>query len=358
MEFKECHLVTGGAGFIGSCYVLQARKRGIAVINLDKLTYAGNMENLAPLAGDEGHIFVRGDIGNAELVAHLLRQYRPTAVLNFAAESHVDRSILNPEAFVETNVLGTATLLRAVKDWWRELPGADAAKFRFLHVSTDEVFGSLRPDDPAFTEQTPYSPRSPYSASKAASDHLVRAFHETYGLPALITNCSNNYGPRQFPEKLIPLAIVRALAGESVPVYGRGENVRDWLHVEDHCSAIARVLEAGSPGAGYNIGGRSERSNIEVVEGVCACLDRLRPDGRGPRKRLITFVRDRPGHDFRYAMNCSLIEAELGWKPAHSFESGLEQTVKWYLDNGEWLEHVQDGSYRSWLACNYSGRDA
>lgn len=356
MEFEGCQLVTGGAGFIGSCYVLEARKRGVPVINLDKLTYAGNRENLAPLTGDGGHVFVQGDIGNAELVSFLLEKYRPSAVVNFAAESHVDRSIANPEAFVATNVLGTAILLRAVKDWWKRLKPVQARGFRFLHVSTDEVFGSLGPDDAAFTENTPYSPRSPYSASKAASDHLARAFHETYGLPVVLTNCSNNYGPRQFPEKLIPLTILRGLAAEPLPVYGTGANIRDWLHVEDHCTAIARVLEAGRPGAGYNIGGRSERSNIEVVEAVCACLDRISPDAAGPRRRLISFVADRPGHDFRYAMDCSLIEAELGWRPRHTFESGLEQTVAWYLDNGPWLEHVQTGAYRSWLSSNYANR--
>lgn len=348
-------LVTGGAGFIGSCYVLEARRRGIPVLNLDALTYAGNPENLAPLAGDEDHVFVRGDIGNAELVAWLLERYQPAAIVNFAAESHVDRSIVNPEAFVQTNVLGTATLLRTVRDWWGRLAPAQAEAFRFLHVSTDEVFGALGPRDPAFTESTPYLPRSPYSASKAASDHLVRAFHETYGLPTLVTNCSNNYGPRQFPEKLIPLLVLRALAGESLPIYGKGANVRDWLHVEDHCRALATVLAAGKPGQSYNIGGRAERSNLEVARAVCTLLDELAP-GAAPRESLITFVSDRPGHDFRYAMNCSRIEEELGWRPAHDFESGLRATVAWYLANPGWLDHVQTGAYREWLGRNYGAR--
>ena len=350
-----CQIVTGGAGFIGSCYVLQARRQGVRIINLDKLTYAGNPENLASLAGDPEHILVRGDIGNAELVKHLLEVWQPDAVLNFAAESHVDRSILDPEAFVRTNVLGTATLLRVVKDWWRALPDGRAAAFRFLHVSTDEVYGALQPGEPPFSETTPYSPNSPYSASKAASDHLLRAFHETYGLPTLLTNCSNNYGPRQFPEKLIPLMILNALDRKPLPVYGRGANIRDWLHVEDHCAAIARVLEAGTVGQGYNIGGHSERSNLDVVRTICGILDELTP-ADSPYAARISFVADRPGHDFRYAIDSSRIEAELGWKPARDFDTGLRETVRWYLDNRDWAERVRSGAYRDWIAANYDRR--
>ena len=360
-------LVTGGAGFIGSCHVLQSRAAGLRVVNVDKLTYSGNMENLASLRDDDGHVFVRGDIGNAELMAHVLAVHRPHAIVNFAAESHVDRSILDPEAFVRTNVLGTCVLLHAALDYYRTLPpnspDADSqdgaptkAHFRFLHVSTDEVFGSLRPEDPAFTETTPYAPNSPYAASKAASDHMVRAFHETYGLPVLITNCSNNYGPRQFPEKLIPLVICRALERRPLPVYGKGDNVRDWLHVEDHCEAISLVLRQGRVGASYNIGGRAERTNLDVVRGICAALDKLRPHADGPYAELITFVTDRPGHDFRYAMNCTLLEEELGWTPRHSFEQGLENTVRWYLEHQEWVRHVQSGDYMNWIQTNYAGR--
>ena len=351
-----CQLVTGGAGFIGSCYVLQARKRGVRVINLDKLTYAGNMDNLDALRGDGGHVFVCGDIGNAELVAHLLDSYRPDAVVNFAAESHVDRSIMDPEAFVRTNVLGTSTLLRVVKDWWHTLPPQTAAAFRFLHISTDEVYGALQPGDEPFAETTPYSPNSPYSASKAAADHLVHAFHETYGLPTLVTNCSNNYGPRQFPEKLIPLMILNALEQKALPVYGKGANIRDWLHVEDHCAAVARVLEAGQPGRKYNIGGHAERANLDVVRAVCAILDDMAPSSQGSYARLITFVADRPGHDFRYAIDSTRITEELGWKPKHDLDSGLLETVRWYLDNAAWVEHVRSGAYRQWLVRNYAGR--
>lgn len=349
-------LITGGAGFIGSCYVLQARQRGERVINLDKLTYAGNPENLAELAQDKDYIFVQGDIGNAELMRWLLQTYRPDAVLNFAAESHVDRSIVDPEAFVRTNVLGTATLLRIVSQWWKELETDKKQAFRFLHVSTDEVFGTLRERDPAFSETTPYSPNSPYSASKAASDHLVRAFHETYGLPVLLTNCSNNYGPRQFPEKLIPLMILNALERKKLPVYGTGNNIRDWLHVEDHCQAIARVLEAGRIGESYNIGGRSEKTNLDVVRSLCALLDELVPSSRGGYADLITFVTDRPGHDFRYAIDCSKIEKELGWVPKHDFTSGLRETVRWYLEHGQWVENVRSGAYQDWITRNYTGR--
>lgn len=333
------------------------------VVNVDKLTYSGNRENLVTLRDDAEHVFVQGDIGNAELMAHVLATYRPQAVINFAAESHVDRSIHDPEAFVRTNVLGTCVLLHAALNYYQGLPDhAGAANttsknnFRFMHVSTDEVFGSLQPDEPAFTETTPYAPNSPYSASKAASDHMVRAFHETYGLPVLITNCSNNYGPRQFPEKLIPLIICRALERQPLPVYGDGGNIRDWLHVEDHCEAIALVLQRGRVGASYNIGGRAERTNVQVVKSICAALDELRPHKDGPYADLITFVTDRPGHDFRYAMDCTLMETELGWSPRHSFEQGLKETVRWYLDHQDWVRHVQSGDYQQWIAANYSGR--
>ncbi|CAK7022411.1 MAG: dTDP-glucose 4,6-dehydratase [Desulfovibrio sp.] len=353
-----CQLVTGGAGFIGSAYVLQARRAGVRVINLDKLTYAGNPANLAALTGDPEHVFVRGDIGNEELVAFLLDTYRPDAVVNFAAESHVDRSIVAPDAFVRTNVLGTASLLRVVKDWWRGLSLEQAADFRFLHVSTDEVYGDLQPGDPAFSESTPYSPNSPYSASKAASDHMVRAFHETYGLPVLLTNCSNNYGPRQFPEKLIPLMILTALERKPLPVYGQGANIRDWLHVEDHCAAIARVLEAGQAGRTYNVGGHAERTNLEVVHAVCAILDDMHPSAQGPHADLITFVADRPGHDFRYAIDCSRIENELGWRPSRRFDAGLRDTVRWYLENSAWVDLVRSGAYLDWMDINYGRRAA
>lgn len=339
-------LVTGGAGFIGANFVLQAVARGATVINLDKLTYAGNLQTLASLEGNPNHRFVKGDIGDRALVASLLAEHRPDAVVNFAAESHVDRSIDGPAAFIETNVVGTLGLLEATRDHWRSL-GADAADaFRFLHVSTDEVYGSLG-EDGLFTETTPYAPNSPYSASKAASDHLVRAFHHTYGLPVLTTNCSNNYGPYQFPEKLIPLVIQKALAGEALPIYGDGLNVRDWLYVEDHCSAIARVLDAGKVGETYNVGGNSERNNITVVKTICAILDDVapRPDG-SKHETLITFVRDRPGHDRRYAIDASKLKNELNWTPEHTFETGIRATVQWYLDNTSWVTGILDGSYR------------
>jgi dTDP-glucose 4,6-dehydratase len=339
-------LVTGGAGFIGGNFVLDAVGRGIRIVNLDALTYAGNLDTLASLAGDDRHVFVEGDIGNRALVASLLEAHQPEAIVNFAAESHVDRSIDGPAAFVHTNVVGTLSLLEAARDYWRGLPGATKASFRFLHVSTDEVYGSLG-DTGKFTEETPYAPNSPYSASKAASDHLVRAFHHTYGLPVLTTNCSNNYGPYQFPEKLIPLIIARALAGEPLPVYGDGRNVRDWLYVADHCSAIRAVLEGGRVGETYNVGGDAEMQNIDVVHAICALLDARRPRADGePRASQITHVADRPGHDRRYAIDASKLKGELGWQPAHSFQQGIADTVDWYLEHQEWVQRVLDGSYR------------
>ena len=339
-------LVTGGAGFIGGEFVRQwiAGERG-TVVNLDKLTYAGNLDSLAAVAGDPRHVFVRGDIGDAELVAGLLARHRPQAVVNFAAESHVDRSIDGPAAFVETNVVGTFRLLEAVRRHWAALPEADRPAFRFLHVSTDEVYGSLGPDG-KFTETTPYAPNSPYSASKAGSDHFVRAYHHTYGLPTLTTNCSNNYGPCQFPEKLIPLMILNCVAGKPLPVYGDGGQVRDWLHVSDHCRAIRRVLAAGRSGEVYNIGGDSERKNIEVVRAICAAVDRQRPGlPHAPCTSLITSVKDRPGHDRRYAIDFTKIRDELGWRPSYRFEEGIERTVAWYLENTRWVENVSSGGY-------------
>lgn len=339
-------LVTGGAGFIGGNFVLRAVADGIKVINLDALTYAGNLDTLSSLEENPNHIFVQGDIGDASCVSSLLAQHRPDAVVNFAAESHVDRSIDGPGAFIQTNVVGTLGLLEAVRDHWKSLPPTEKERFRFLHVSTDEVYGSLG-DTGKFTETTPYAPNSPYSASKAASDHLVRAFHHTYGLPTLTTNCSNNYGPFHFPEKLIPLIIQRALAGEALPVYGDGKNVRDWLFVGDHCAAIRSVLHKGRAGETYNVGGNAERQNIEVVETICRLLDERRPrsDGR-PRSSQITFVADRPGHDRRYAIDASKLRDELGWEPQYTFEQGIAETVDWYLDNQEWVNRVLDGSYR------------
>ena len=340
-------LVTGGAGFIGSNFVLEALARGgVRIINLDLLTYAGNLDTLASLDGNPEHHFIQGDIGDAAQVAALVGQFRPDAVVNFAAESHVDRSIDGPAAFVQTNVVGTLALLEVVRDYWRTLDGAAKDAFRFLHVSTDEVYGSLG-DTGAFTETTPYAPNSPYSASKAASDHLVRAFHHTYGLPTLTTNCSNNYGPYQFPEKLIPLIIAKALAGEPLPVYGDGSNVRDWLYVGDHCSAIRAVLERGRVGEVYNVGGDAERRNIDVVNAICSLLDERRPrDDGAPRASQITFVKDRPGHDRRYAIDASKLKSELGWSPALGFDTGIARTVDWYLDNQPWVSRVLDGSYR------------
>ncbi|MBB3344868.1 dTDP-glucose 4,6-dehydratase [Luteimonas sp. RC10] len=339
-------LVTGGAGFIGGNFVLEAVRLGVRVVNLDALTYAGNLQTLASLEGNPDHVFVRGDIGDRALVSRLLAEHRPDAVLNFAAESHVDRSIDGPAAFIDTNVVGTLGLLEAVRDYWKGLDGDAKAAFRFLHVSTDEVYGTLG-ETGKFTETTPYAPNSPYSASKAASDHLVRAFHHTYGLPTLTTNCSNNYGPYHFPEKLIPLVIAKALAGEPLPVYGDGQQVRDWLFVTDHCEAIRTVLEKGRVGETYNVGGDSERRNLEVVETICRLLDACRPreDGQ-PRSSQITFVADRPGHDRRYAIDASKLQNELGWTPRHTFESGIAETVDWYLDNQDWVRGILDGSYR------------
>ena len=339
-------LVTGGAGFIGGNFVLDAVARGIRVVNLDALTYAGNRDTLASLDGHPDHVFVHGDIGDRGLVARLLAEHRPDAVLNFAAESHVDRSIDGPAAFIQTNVVGTLALLEGVRDHWKGLEGEAKEAFRFLHVSTDEVYGSLG-ETGRFTESTPYAPNSPYSASKAASDHLVRAFHHTYGLPVLTTNCSNNYGPYHFPEKLIPLVIAKALAGEPLPVYGDGKQVRDWLFVADHCEAIRTVLAKGRVGETYNVGGNAEKQNIEVVKAICALLDERRPREDGlPRASQITFVADRPGHDRRYAIDASKLRDELGWVPRYSFEQGLAETVDWYLAHQDWVRRVLDGSYR------------
>ena len=347
--------VTGGAGFIGSNFVLDwLAQSGEPVVNLDSLTYAGNLENLASLDGDARHLFVKGDIADTALIAGLLATHQPRAVLNFAAESHVDRSIHGPEDFIQTNIVGTFRLLEAVRSYWGALPLDSKAGFRFLHVSTDEVYGSLAKDDPAFTESHRYEPNSPYSASKAASDHLVRAYHHTYGLPVLTTNCSNNYGPYHFPEKLIPLMIVNALAGQPLPVYGDGMQIRDWLYVKDHCSAIRRVLEAGTLGEVYNIGGWNEKPNLDIVNIVCALLDELRPRPDGSKyASQISYVKDRPGHDRRYAIDASKIERELGWKPAETFETGIRKTVAWYLAHPDWVAHVQSGAYREWTGKQY-----
>jgi dTDP-glucose 4,6-dehydratase len=349
-------LVTGGAGFIGSNFVLDwIAATGEPVVNLDKLTYAGNLENLRSLEGDDRHVFVQGDIGDQALVEQLLATHRPRAVLNFAAESHVDRSIHSPGSFIETNVVGSFRLLEAVRGYWSALQGPHREGFRFLHVSTDEVYGSLKAADPAFNEENKYEPNSPYSASKAASDHLVRAYHHTYGVPVLTTNCSNNYGPYHFPEKLIPLMIVNALAGKPLPVYGDGQQIRDWLYVTDHCSAIRRVLEAGRVGETYNVGGWNEKPNLDIVHTVCALLDELSPrQGGGSYGDQITFVKDRPGHDRRYAIDARKIERELGWKPAETFDSGIRKTVQWYLANGEWVQRVQSGAYREWINTQYA----
>jgi dTDP-glucose 4,6-dehydratase len=348
-------LVTGGAGFIGSNFVLDWMSREQdSIINLDKLTYAGNLENLASLEGNPRHIFIRGDIGDAALVAKLLAEHQPRAIVNFAAESHVDRSIHGPAEFIETNIVGTFTLLEATRSYWNGLNEESKKQFRFLHVSTDEVYGSLSPTDPAFTETKQYEPNSPYSASKAASDHLVRAYHHTYGLPVLTTNCSNNYGPYHFPEKLIPLVIHNALAGKPLPIYGDGQQVRDWLYVKDHASAIRRVLEAGRVGETYNIGGWNEKPNLDVVHTLCAILDELSPrvDGKSYAEQ-ITYVTDRPGHDRRYAIDATKISRDLGWKPAETFETGIRKTVQWYLDNQEWVENITSGAYKDWVTKQY-----
>ncbi len=355
-QANETILVTGGAGFIGSNFVLSWMKTGRAgVVNLDLLTYAGNAANLAPLEGDPRYTFVRGDICDAELVGELLRKHRPRAVVHFAAESHVDRSIVSPEAFVRTNVQGTFVLLEQARTYWTGLSEDERAAFRFLHVSTDEVYGTLGPEDAAFSETTAYAPNSPYAASKAGSDHLARAYFHTFGLPVVTTNCSNNYGPYQFPEKLIPLMILNALEGKPLPVYGDGKNVRDWLFVEDHCAAIRVVLERGRPGETYNVGGNSERANIDVVTAICDLVDEMRP-GAEPRRRLITYVQDRPGHDRRYAIDARKIARELGWKPAEGFQGGLRKTVRWYLEQSEWVKSVRTGAYREWMEKNYGER--
>ncbi len=353
-------LVTGGAGFIGSNFVLDwLGQSDEPVVNLDKLTYAGNRENLASLSGDARHLFVQADIADSAVVAALLGEHKPRAIVNFAAESHVDRSIHGPEDFIQTNIMGTLRLLEAVRAYWGALLPEAKQAFRFLHVSTDEVYGSLAKADPAFTETHRYEPNSPYSASKAASDHLVRAYHHTYGLPVLTTNCSNNYGPYHFPEKLIPLMIVNALAGKPLPVYGDGMQVRDWLFVKDHCSAIRRVLEAGRVGEVYNVGGWNEKPNIEIVNTICALLDELRPKAGGTSYRSqITYVTDRPGHDRRYAIDAGKIERELAWKPAETFNTGIRKTVQWYLDNQSWVSNVQSGAYRAWVQTNYAARAA
>ncbi|MDH1301123.1 dTDP-glucose 4,6-dehydratase [Achromobacter sp. GD03932] len=349
-------IVTGGAGFIGSNFVLDwFQQSSEPVVTLDKLTYAGNPENLASLKDNAAHKLVQGDIGDFELVSRLLAEHKPRAVLNFAAESHVDRSIHGPGEFIQTNIVGTFHLLEAVRAYWNGLPDDERAAFRFLHVSTDEVYGSLEKDDPAFSETNRYEPNSPYSASKAASDHLVRAYHHTYGLPVLTTNCSNNYGPYHFPEKLIPLVIHNALAGKPLPIYGDGQQIRDWLYVKDHCSAIRRVLAAGQLGETYNVGGWNEKTNLEVVRTLCALLDELSPRADGqPYKNQITFVKDRPGHDQRYAIDASRLERELGWKPAETFETGIRKTVTWYLENQQWVAGITSGTYRDWISTQYA----
>ena len=350
-------LVTGGAGFIGANFVLDwLRQSDEAVLNVDKLTYAGNLGTLRSLTDDSKHVFTRVDICDGEALRALFAKHQPRAVVHFAAESHVDRSIHGPAEFVQTNVVGTFTLLEAARNYWAGLDQAGKDAFRFLHVSTDEVFGSLSAEDPQFSETTPYAPNSPYSATKAGSDHLVRAYHHTYGLPTLTTNCSNNYGPYQFPEKLIPLMIANALAGKPLPVYGDGQNVRDWLYVGDHCSAIREVLARGKPGETYNIGGWNEKKNLDVVHTLCDVLDAARPKADGSYRDQITYVKDRPGHDRRYAIDASKLERELGWKPAETFETGLAKTVRWYLDHAQWVEEVQSGEYRNWVELNYAGR--
>jgi dTDP-glucose 4,6-dehydratase len=352
----ETILVTGGAGFIGSNFILQwMRHESGRVVNLDKLTYAGNPRNLASIEDNPRYLLEQGDIVDRKTVRELLEKCQPRAIVHFAAESHVDRSIRGPDDFIRTNVNGTFSLLEETRAYWTQLPARRADEFRFLHVSTDEVFGTLRPDDPAFHEHTAYAPNSPYSASKAGSDHLVRAYHHTYGLPVLTTNCSNNYGPFQFPEKLIPLMILNACSGKALPVYGDGRNVRDWLYVEDHCEAIRTVLRGGKAGETYNVGGWNEMPNMDVVHTICAVLDELRPnDAVMPHQKLITFVKDRPGHDRRYAMNATKIERELGWRPRETFDSGIRKTIEWYIANPEWIAEVTSGSYRQWIETHYS----
>jgi dTDP-glucose 4,6-dehydratase len=349
-------LVTGGAGFIGSNFILQQLQDGKNfILNLDKLTYAGNLRNLESATGNPHYEFAQGDICDGPSMQSLLAKYQPRGIVHFAAESHVDRSIRGPEAFINTNINGTFALLEAVRAYWSQLPQGDRENFRFLHVSTDEVYGSLGPQDAQFSEQTPYAPNSPYAASKAASDHLVRAYHHTYGVPVLTTNCSNNYGRFQFPEKLIPLMILNAKEGKPLPVYGDGKNVRDWLYVEDHCDAISTVLRRGKPGETYNIGGWNEKPNIEIVQTVCDLVDEMSPHSGGSRRKLITYVKDRPGHDRRYAIDARKIEQELGWKPKETFETGLRKTVRWYLEHESWVRDVTSGSYRQWIATHYSG---
>jgi len=353
---ENCIVVTGGAGFIGSNFVLEwIGHCSETVINYDKLTYAGNLNNLASVSQNPRHLFIRGDICDTDKVASLLKQHRPRAIVHFAAESHVDRSIHGPQDFVTTNINGTFSLLEAARAYWSALPDAKKSDFRFLHVSTDEVYGSLGPDDTPFTETTPYAPNSPYAASKASSDHLVRAYHHTYGLPTLTTNCSNNYGPFQFPEKLIPLVIHNARAGKPLPIYGDGMQIRDWLYVTDHCAAIRRVLKAGKPGEVYNIGGWNEKANIDVVKKICALLDELtpRPDGCSYAAQ-ITYVQDRPGHDRRYAIDAGKIERELDWRPAETFETGIRRTIQWYLENEEWVDNVTSGAYQKWIERQYA----
>lgn len=351
-------LVTGGAGFIGSNFVLEWLKnpetQDESIVNLDALTYAGNLENLTSLSGDTRHIFVHGDITDRSLIDRLLAEYQPRAIVHFAAESHVDRSISGPAAFIKTNIEGTYVLLEASRIYWNKLSEDRRKRFRFHHVSTDEVYGSLRPEDPPFTEDTTYKPNSPYSSSKAASDHLVRAWHHTYGLPVVTTNCSNNYGPYHFPEKLIPLMIVNALAGKSLPIYGDGQQVRDWLYVTDHCSAIRAVLTHGRLGETYNIGGWNEKANLEIVNTICQLLDEIRPDPVGSYARLITFVKDRPGHDRRYAIDARKVEREIGWRPKETFETGIKKTVEWFLTNHDWVNRVSSGVYRDWVSKHYS----
>jgi len=355
---NNCILVTGGAGFIGSNFVNAWVKQGFGkVVNVDKLTYAGNLENLSGIQGNEDHVFVQADIGDSKVIAELLNEHEPKAVLNFAAESHVDRSIHAPGEFIQTNIVGTFKLLEEVRTYWNGLNEREQGDFRFLQVSTDEVYGSLTADDPAFKETNPYEPNSPYSASKAASDHLVRAYHHTYGMPMLTTNCSNNYGPYHFPEKLIPLIIHNALNDKDLPIYGDGSNVRDWLYVEDHCSAIRCVLETGQVGETYNIGGWNEMSNLEVVHTLCDMLDLQRPKDAGSYRDQITYVTDRPGHDQRYAIDATKIERELGWKPAETFKTGIEKTVAWYLENQSWVENVTSGEYQKWVGKNYQARE-